>query len=123
MKKISFLIFFSILIIIFSLLFFKSKGSFSSVDSGVTKVFQPIGIVFVNSTGWIKDFFSNLGNIGNLQKENKELHSRINELESESARMAVAEKENEALKRELKFKRDGGFETITGKISFFDPTN
>ncbi|MEK7447302.1 MAG: rod shape-determining protein MreC [Patescibacteria group bacterium] len=123
MKKISFLIFFSVLIIIFSLLFFKSKGSFSSVDSGVTRVFQPVGMVFVNSTGWIKDLFSNIGNIGNLQKENKELRSRINELESESARMAVSEKENEALKRELNFKHVSGFETITAQISFFDPTN
>lgn len=123
MKKISFLIFFSILIIIFSLLFFKSKGSFSSVDSGITKVFSPVGIVFSNSTGGIKDFFSNLGNIGNLQKENKELRSQINSLESENARMSVNEKENESLKRELGFKNSGTFDTIPAEISFFDPTN
>ncbi len=123
MKKISFLIFFSILIIIFSLLFFKSKGSFSSVDSGITKVFSPVGMVFANSTGGVKDFFSNLGNIGNLQKENKELRSQINSLESENARMTVNEKENEALKRELGFKNDSGFSTIPAEISFFDPTN
>jgi len=123
MKKVTFLIFFSILIIIFSLLFFKSKGSFSSVDSGITKIFEPVGMVFVNSTGGIRDFFANLGNIGNLQKENKELRSRINYLESESARTKVSERENEALKRELGFKEGGGFETIAAEISFFDPTN
>lgn len=123
MKKISFLIFFSILIIIFSLLFFKSKGSFSGVDSGITKIFQPVGAVFTNSTGGIKNFFSNLGNIGNLQKENKELTEKNNVLESETARMTVAEKENESLKRELKFKTESGFQTVTASITFFDPTN
>lgn len=123
MKKISFLIFFSVIIIIFSLLFFKSKGSFSSVDSGLTKIFQPVGIIFVSSSNGIKGLFSNLGNIGNLQKDNKELRSQINELESEVARMTVAEKENESLKRELNFKTNSGFQTITASITFFDPTN
>jgi rod shape-determining protein MreC len=123
MKKISFLIFFSVIIIIFSLLFFKSKGSFSSVDSGVTKIFQPVGMVFVSSASGIGDFFSNIGNIGNLQKENKELRSQINKLESEVARMTVAEKENESLKRELNFKTNSGFQTVTANITFFDPTN
>lgn len=123
MKKISFLIFFSILIIIFSLLFFKSKGSFSGVDSGITKILQPVGIVFTNSTSGIKNFFANLGNIGNLQRENKELKERINTLESETARMTVAEKENESLKRDLKFKAESGFQTVAASITFFDPTN
>lgn len=123
MKKISFLIFFSILIIIFSLLFFKSKGSFSSVDSGISRVLQPVGMVFVNSTGWVREIFTNFGNIGGLQKENKELRSKVNELESEVARMSVSKKENEGLKRDLGFKTDSGFETITAEITFFDPTN
>jgi len=123
MKKISFLIFFSIIIIIFSLLFFKSKGSFSGIDSGIGRIFAPVGAVFSNATSGVKDFFSNIGNIGNLQKENKELRTRVNGLESENARMSVGAKENEALKRELKFARDSGFETISANISFFDPTN
>lgn len=123
MKKISFLIFFSIIIIIFSLLFFRSKGSFSSIDSGITRIFQPIGSIFVGSTGGVKGFFENLGNIGNLQKENRELSLRINELESQNARMTVAEKENESLKRELKFKNESGFQTLAADITFFDPTN
>ncbi|MDO8507508.1 MAG: rod shape-determining protein MreC, partial [bacterium] len=37
--------------------------------------------------------------------------------------MTVAEKENESLKRELKFKTESGFQTVTASITFFDPTN
>jgi len=79
--------------------------------------------MLVSSTGGIKGIFSNIGNIGNLQKENKELQSRINELESQNARMSVSEKENESLKRELKFRTESGFQTIAADITFFDPTN
>lgn len=123
MKKVSFLIFFSILIIIFSLLFFRSKGSFSSVDSGITRIFSPVGMVFSNSTGGIRSFFTNLGNIGNLQKENANLKDKNNQLEAEVARMSADIKETESLKRELGFKNDSGFNTIPAEISFFDPTN
>ncbi len=123
MKKISFLIFFSILIIIFALLFFRSKGSFSSVDSGITEIFQPVGVVFTNASGGIKDFFTNLANIGNLEKENKQLRLKVNDLESKNARMAADIGENESLKRALGFKENSGFQTIAASITFFDPTN
>lgn len=123
MKKISFLIFFSILIIIASLLFFRSKGSFSSVDSGVGVVTAPIGVLFNGATGSFKDFFSSIGNIGNIQKENRDLKSKVNSLEAELAMREEAKKENEGLKRELKFKNESGFDTISADITFFDPTN
>jgi len=123
MKKVSFLIFFSIIIIIGSLLFFRSKGSFSSIDSGITRITAPIGVIFSSSASGLSSFFGNLGNIGNIQRENKSLREKINRLEAEKAKMSQLVKENEALRKDLNFKNDSGYETVMARVSFFDPTN
>ncbi len=104
-------------------MFFRSKGSFSSVDSGLTRVLSPIGIVVSNSTSGIGSFLSNLSNIGKLQKENKQCEDRVNALETQVAAMKEQVKENEALKKELGFKQGSNFQTLAAEISFFDPTN
>ncbi len=123
MKKISFLIFFGILIVILSLLFSESKGSFSGVDSGISRVFQPIGIVFSDVSGDVKDLLVNLTNIGDLEKENKKLRLEVNGLQSKNAMMTADIQENESLKRALGFKDNSGFQTVAASITFFDPTN
>jgi rod shape-determining protein MreC len=123
MKRTYLLIIGCIVIIVISLAFTRSKGSFSSVDSGISKVFAPIGIVFSHSTAGISNFFSSLGNIGNLQKENKQLQERVDNLEAQVATMKEQVKENESLKRELSFKQSSGFSTISAEVAFFDPTN
>lgn len=122
MKRVSLLIFLSIFLIFGSLIFFESKGAFSKVDSGIGKVFSPIAGVFSNYGSGFIQFFSNFSKISSLQKENKDLSEKVTLLESEVSRMKSIAAETDSLKKELDFKKNSGFETITAEIAFFDPS-
>ena len=49
---------------------------------GMTKnigtIFSPVGVVISDIGSNISSFFNGIGNIGNLQKENTDLHSKLN---------------------------------------------
>lgn len=94
-----------------------------ALGNRIGTVLRPIGIVFEDIGSNISGFFRGFVNIGNLQKENTELKDKLNQALVEVAKLSDAQKENLALKRDLGFKNDNGFELVAAKVVFFDPSN
>jgi rod shape-determining protein MreC len=83
----------------------------------------PVGVVVTNFGSGFSDFFKNIGNISNLQKENSRLKSDLNKSLVEIARLSEAQKENDSLKNDLKFKKENKFDLVPAYVIFFDPSN
>ena len=94
---------------------------------GVTRSFgsylSPIGIVLSSIGSGFSNFFGNIGNISNLQKENNNLKTELNKSLGEISRLSEAQKENDSLKRDLDFKKKTNYDLVAANIVFFDPTN
>jgi rod shape-determining protein MreC len=84
---------------------------------------SPVGVVFTNIGEHVSGFVINLGDISNLSRENKNLNEKLNNALAEIARLSEAQKENELLKNDLKFKKENNYELVPARIIFFDPTN
>lgn len=113
-----FSIFFTVLII-----FTHSLGYLSPIENILGKAFLPLGKVLNQTANSGKGIFSWAGGLKNLQKENKDLRSKMNEAEAEIASLQEAKKENESLRKNLDFKINSGYEILPASVSFYDPSS
>ncbi len=83
---------------------------------------SPVGIVISDTGNYISGFFSGIGNIGNLQKENSTLKNKLNTALSEIAMIKTAKEENDSLRKDLNFKNSSNLDLVPATVVSFDPT-
>lgn len=84
-------------------------------------IFAPVGIVVSTTGQQIGGFFSGIGHIGTLQRDNQELSNKLDAALSEIARLTEAKKENDALRSDLGFKLNSTLDLVAGDVAYFDP--
>jgi rod shape-determining protein MreC len=99
-----------------------SLGYLSFIKSGFQNTFGKASTGVSSVISSTKGFFTVLGTISNLAKENAELNQKVDELSFENARLQSAKTENQTLRRALNFSEDAGFDMIPAKVSSLDPT-
>jgi len=87
------------------------------------KILTPIGRVLNISTNTGKGIFGNIRGLRDLQKENKGLKEKLNQTEQEIISLQEAKKENDSLRKDLEFKIDSGYKTISAEVSMYSPSN
>ncbi len=120
-KKLS--LFLVVVIFSFILIFLNSKGLLRGTGDVAGAIFSPVTTFFSNSSVKTTRFFSNIFNIGKLQRENADLSERLNRLEAESARLKEVQKENDSLRKDLGFLKKTGFSYEPASVIAYDPSN
>ncbi len=92
------------------------------VGSWFSTVLSPVGIVISDTGNYISGFFSGIGNIGNLQKENSSLKDKLSTALSEISSIKTAKDENESLRKDLGFKNSSNLDLTPATVVSFDPT-
>jgi len=105
------------------LVFANSKGFLDGAKNAVTVLISPIGSYFSDVGSNFENFFSSIFNISNLQEENAQLSSEVNELRAEVARLNEVQSENKSLRHDLDFVEKSGFEYIPATVMAYDPAN
>ena len=112
-------------ILLIALVSFVVLDSFAGL--GITKAAlsytRPIGAVFTDLGSGISGFVKNIYNVGSLQKDNTELQLKLDKSLAEIGRLDALQKENSQLKKDLNFKNTTGFDMISARVVFFDPSN
>jgi cell shape-determining protein MreC len=105
----------NIIIICIVLALLTLANTWFNLDFGgkITFVAKPVGMVFTQLGANIWGIFSNVKNIGRLQKENSELNEKLNSALTEIAKLNEAQKENSALKRDLGFKDENNYQLVS----------
>lgn len=111
------LFFISVFLLIFSFFGFLSpaEGLFGGITSPVVSFFSGI------SNGF-KDIGKSIGELGGLQKENKDLKSEIKALNLEISNLKELRIENESLKKQLGFTEASNLDTVAGRIIAKEPS-
>jgi len=103
----------------FGLLLVFTKGP----ERVIKAVFSPIGIFFSGIGENFKNYSTAVSTIGNLQKDNQKLENKISVLMSEISTMEEAKKENDNLRKLLKFTQTTKANYVSGEVIFYDPSN
>lgn len=83
------------------------------IQRGFTTVFRPVG-----------DFFSSLGDLGELREDNQELRERVEQFESDEVRAEELSEENQILRQELALDEHWStMETLHAQITGRVPDN
>jgi rod shape-determining protein MreC len=90
----------------------------SGVQKGLGNAGQGVGRTFAKT----REFFSIVGTLSGLARENAELGQRLDELSFENSRLQSAKTENVALRRALNFQEERRYDTIPVEVEVMDPT-
>ncbi len=113
----------SITTIIALVMILLADGGFNlGLVSKVGNLFRPVGVVFNNTGSGIAGFFSGIGNISNLQKENSKLKNQLNSSLSQIASLTEAKNENDSLRKLLGFASSSNLDYAAGTVTSFDPS-
>ncbi len=99
----SFLFFSGTLVLIVIGLVMQTKGWLQPVQYALLQAPRPVTAVIRTVADPVKTFFTTLGSLRGLLKENNELHGKVAELQLQQAGLDKLRQENELLKNELKF--------------------
>ncbi len=110
-KKNRIIVFTAVFLIIFSLNLFNG-----TIKNFFYNFSYPIQNVFWQAGEKTSDFFSTIGNIDNIKKENESLLLKIQELSRNNIELKIIEKENEELRKALDIGLEKEFELITADI-------
>jgi rod shape-determining protein MreC len=105
------------------LIFANSKGYLAGAFETTKVIGAPISLFFTQLSGGTSGFFTNLFNLGKLQRDNAELRDTVNKLQAEVAQLSEAKKENEQLRTDLGFVRDNKYQYEPSDVISFDPSN
>lgn len=92
------------------------------IGEKIVTFISPVGIVVSTTGKQISGFFGNLGHIGSLQRENKDLEYRLDSALTEIARLTESKKENESLRADLGFKQSSSLDLVPADVAYFDPS-
>ena len=99
-----FLIFATALILIVLGLAMQAKGWFQPIEYALLQAPRPIASVVRSIAEPVKTFFSTLGSIRSVVRENNALRSRVTQLQQQQVQFDKLKNANELLRNELKFK-------------------
>ncbi|HBG81501.1 TPA: rod shape-determining protein MreC [candidate division CPR2 bacterium] len=105
------------------IIFLHYKGVSNKVEGKLQQTTSPIGVVLSEFSAKIKFYYSLVTHIGQLQSENNELKKTNNELQSKIAELDEDKRENDNLKKLLRFSEDSKVNWIPADISAFDSSN
>lgn len=120
MKKIR--LFFITIFLISGLIIFHRSGYLEVPETFALKALSPFGKILNSSAISIKSFLSRITTLKDLQNENVELKKKLNARETEIALLEEAKKENESLRKDLEFRLNSGYKTVSATITMYDPT-
>lgn len=104
------------------LIFANSKGLLEGPKNAFGIVISPFGSFFSGLGGNISEFGSGLLSLGSLQGENANLNAENSRLRAELARLSEVEKENESLRKEINFVKQGKYDYETAEVVAYDPS-
>jgi rod shape-determining protein MreC len=113
-SPIDFKIFIFILVVIFILITLNGWGYLQGPKNAVLSLLSPAESRFQSSSNVFSDFFYTIDKIGKFKDENEKLQQENRSLTYSLAALKEVQKENEDLKKQLKFKSDlcGGTDCI-----------
>lgn len=86
----------------------------------LTKIFNPVSSVFYSWGNGIREvYMEKIGGdktLEELKKENENLRLEKQKLLKENAELKILVKENESLKKELGFKKERGYNTVSARV-------
>jgi len=100
-----------------------SIGWLRPIEDGVRFVLQPVLRVSHNAAQSVFEAFHFFGSIGNLASENGSLKKQVEQLQSESAQLQEVQRENAALRSQLKFSQKQSFTLEPTFVIGYDPTS
>ena len=98
-------------------------GILRPVEDAARFVLQPVFRVTHSAAQSVGDAFRFFGSIGGLASENGALKKQVEKLQAESAGRQEVEKENEALRAQLKFSQKQSFTLQPTFVIGYDPTS
>lgn len=115
-----FLILFSIAALFLLLSFF---GLLAPVEGFLGRIISPVVSFFNNASIKIKEVGKSVKELGNLQKENKDLLNKVKELTLEVNELKELKTENESLKKQLGFIESTNHKTLAAAVLAKDPSS
>lgn len=113
--------FFICLTILVIIIIFHSFGIFQPIEDLFINYLSPISVYFFKGGAGVRNFFSLITNIAELEKKNQCLQKRIEELTSENAKLVELEEENKVLREQLDFIQKTEYEVIPAQVFSHDP--
>ena len=99
------------------------KYFWSPIKGFTMTIMAPAQKVVFKAGSSVYDFFSTIGKISDLAKENESLKEENDKLLEEKTALLEVEKENEILRQELNFQKKTSFKLVPGQVIAKDPTN
>jgi rod shape-determining protein MreC len=113
----------TLVIIIIIALIIPKKYFWNPVKGAFSVVTTPVQKVLYGGSHSVFDFFSTVGHISQLAKENNQLKDEVNKSLTDEAKLQDLENENSILRDQLNFQKQNNFKLVTGNIIAHDPTN
>jgi rod shape-determining protein MreC len=118
-----FTLFIILLAVCILLIILHQIGFLAPIENIVYKTTTPVHYIFTSASNKISGFFKVIFTARSLQKENKELKKKIDELIAENAQLKEAKVENEILRKQLGFAQQEDFQLLSAEIISFEPSN
>ncbi len=117
----TFIAFASVLFIVVIGLVMQTKGWLNPIEYALLQAPRPIISVVKTVTKPFHTFFSTLGNIGKIVKENAELQSQVTSLQQQQVNLDKLKNENELLRSELSFRAKSKLDLEPCSVLSIDP--
>lgn len=98
-------------------------GWLRPIENFLVYVGKPVISATSRATRSVSGSFSFLGSIGHLASENDSLKQQVEKLQAENARLSEVDKENSALRSQLKFQGKQPYEEVPSFVIGYDPTS
>jgi rod shape-determining protein MreC len=116
-----FLLFACGLLLVFIALVFQVKGWLQPIEYAFLQAPRPVVAVVRSVADPIRTFFTTLGSLRGVVKENTELRTRVTSLQEQQAQFDKLKNENELLRNELKFKAQSPLQLESCNVLSVDP--
>lgn len=107
-------------IFLLSVIIFHNLGFLKMPERLLIDIMSPVGKVLNIFTDSGKGIFSSIGELKNLERENKDLREQLNKAEAEIVKLQEAKVENDSLRKELGFKESTDFELRSASAVMYD---
>lgn len=116
-----FLAFASVLILITLGLVMQAKGWLQPIEYALLQAPRPVVVVVKAVSDPIHTFFSTLGSLRSVVRENAELHSQVTQLQLQQVQFDKLKNDNDLLRTELKFKNESKLALQSCSVLSVDP--
>ncbi|NQV00356.1 MAG: rod shape-determining protein MreC, partial [Parcubacteria group bacterium] len=111
------------LVIVVILVTFHFIGILNPVENVLLRILTPVKSVSFSTGDRVSGFFSFLGSIRDLSRENKSIRIELEKSLVDRARLEELEKENNSLREQLAYKQKSTLELIPAKVIGKDSNN